>query len=42
MIEIKNASKWYGKVQVLNNCSTKINKGEVVVAAGRLARVNPP
>jgi glutamate/aspartate transport system ATP-binding protein len=34
MIEIKNASKWYGKVQVLNNCSTKINKGEVVVVCG--------
>jgi glutamate/aspartate transport system ATP-binding protein len=34
MIEIKNASKWYGKVQVLNKCSTKINKGEVVVVCG--------
>jgi glutamate/aspartate transport system ATP-binding protein len=34
MIEIKNASKWYGKVQVLNNCSTNINKGEVVVVCG--------
>ncbi len=34
MIEIKNASKWYGKVQVLNNCSTTINKGEVVVVCG--------
>ena len=34
MIELKNVSKWYGKVQVLNNCSTKINKGEVVVVCG--------
>jgi glutamate/aspartate transport system ATP-binding protein len=34
MIEMKNVSKWYGKVQVLNNCSTKINKGEVVVVCG--------
>jgi glutamate/aspartate transport system ATP-binding protein len=34
MIEVKNISKWYGKVQVLNECSTKINKGEVVVVCG--------
>ncbi len=34
MIEVKGISKWYGKVQVLNNCSTKINKGEVVVVCG--------
>jgi glutamate/aspartate transport system ATP-binding protein len=34
MIEIKNVSKWYGSVQVLNNCSTNINKGEVVVVCG--------
>jgi glutamate/aspartate transport system ATP-binding protein len=34
MIEMKNVSKWYGKVQVLNNCSTKIEKGEVVVVCG--------
>ncbi len=34
MIEMKNVSKWYGKVQVLNNCSTNINKGEVVVVCG--------
>ena len=34
MIEVKNISKWYGKVQVLNDCSTKINKGEVVVVCG--------
>jgi glutamate/aspartate transport system ATP-binding protein len=34
MIEMKSVSKWYGKVQVLNNCSTKIEKGEVVVVCG--------
>lgn len=34
MIELKNVSKWYGKTQVLNQCSTTINKGEVVVICG--------
>ena len=34
MIELKNVSKWYGPVQVLNNCSTKIEKGEVVGLLG--------
>jgi glutamate/aspartate transport system ATP-binding protein len=34
MIEIKNVSKWYGPVQVLNNCSVTISKGDVVVVAG--------
>src|SRR5512139_1629402 len=34
MIELKNVSKWYGPTQVLTNCSTKINKGEVVVVCG--------
>ena len=34
MIELKNVSKWYGQVQVLNNCSTSISKGEVVVVCG--------
>lgn len=34
MIEIKNVSKWYGSVQVLNDCSTTIQKGEVVVVCG--------
>ncbi|THU03665.1 amino acid ABC transporter ATP-binding protein [Lampropedia puyangensis] len=34
MIELKNVSKWYGEVQVLNNCTTTIQKGEVVVVAG--------
>lgn len=34
MIELKNVSKWYGPVQVLNDCSTRIAKGEVVVVCG--------
>ncbi len=34
MIEISNVSKWYGSVQVLNNCSTSVAKGEVVVVCG--------
>ncbi len=34
MIELKNVSKWYGNFQVLDNCSTSIKKGEVVVVCG--------
>ena len=34
MIEIKNVSKWYGDFQVLRNCSTSVEKGEVVVICG--------
>src|ERR1700761_9166145 len=34
MIDIKNVSKWYGPVQVLNNCSVSIDKGDVVVVCG--------
>ena len=34
MIEIKNVSKWYGPVQVLNDCSVNIHKGDVVVVCG--------
>ncbi len=34
MIDIKNVSKWYGPVQVLNDCSVSINKGDVVVVCG--------
>ncbi|MFO1232012.1 MAG: amino acid ABC transporter ATP-binding protein [Paenacidovorax caeni] len=34
MIELKNVSKWYGSFQVLNDCSTSIQKGEVVVVCG--------
>ena len=34
MIEIKSISKWYGPVQVLNECSVSIAKGDVVVVCG--------
>ena len=34
MIEQKNVSKWYGSFQVLTDCSTNIQKGEVVVVCG--------
>ena len=34
MIEIKKVSKWYGTMQVLNDCSAHIHKGEVVVVCG--------
>jgi len=34
MIELKNVSKWYGSVQVLSQCTTTIQKGEVVVVCG--------
>jgi glutamate/aspartate transport system ATP-binding protein len=34
MIEIKDVSKWYGPVQVLNGCSVNISKGDVVVVCG--------
>lgn len=34
MIDIKNVSKWYDKFQVLKNCTTSIDKGEVVVICG--------
>ncbi|HJQ64032.1 MAG TPA: amino acid ABC transporter ATP-binding protein [Burkholderiales bacterium] len=34
MIKIKSVSKWYGAFQVLKDCSTHVNKGEVVVVCG--------
>ncbi|MGA2551467.1 MAG: amino acid ABC transporter ATP-binding protein [Burkholderiaceae bacterium] len=34
MIELKQVSKWYGGFQVLNGCSTAVNRGEVVVVCG--------
>jgi glutamate/aspartate transport system ATP-binding protein len=34
MIEFKNVSKWYGSFQVLTNCTTSVDKGEVVVVCG--------
>src|SRR6201987_569905 len=34
MIEIKDVSKWYGSFQVLTNCTTNVEKGEVIVVCG--------
>ena len=34
MIEMKGVSKWYGPVQVLKDCTTAVEKGEVVVVCG--------
>ena len=34
MIEIQNVSKWYGQFQVLSDCTTSVQKGEVVVVCG--------
>jgi glutamate/aspartate transport system ATP-binding protein len=34
MIKISNVSKWYGSFQVLTDCTTHIEKGEVVVVCG--------
>lgn len=34
MISIDNISKWYGDFRVLTECSTGVNKGEVVVVCG--------
>jgi glutamate/aspartate transport system ATP-binding protein len=34
MIELIDVSKWYGRFQVLTNCSMRIDKGEVVVICG--------
>ena len=31
MISIDNVSKWYGDFQVLNDCNTRVAKGEVGV-----------
>ncbi len=34
MIALENVSKWYGQFQVLTDCSTQIQQGEVVVVCG--------
>ena len=34
MISIDNISKWYGDFRVLTNCTTSVQKGEVVVVCG--------
>ncbi|MGZ9014282.1 MAG: amino acid ABC transporter ATP-binding protein [Burkholderiales bacterium] len=34
MIEFRNVSKWYGAFQVLKNCTTRVDKAQVVVVCG--------
>jgi len=34
MIEMKGVSKWYGTFQVLKECTTNVQKGEVIVVCG--------
>jgi glutamate/aspartate transport system ATP-binding protein len=34
MIAINDVSKWYGQFQVLTDCTTKVEKGEVIVVCG--------
>jgi glutamate/aspartate transport system ATP-binding protein len=34
MIDLKGVSKWYGAFQVLTDCTTKVEKGQVVVVCG--------
>lgn len=34
MIQIQHANKWYGDFQVLTDCSTSVEKGEVIVVCG--------
>ncbi len=34
MIDVRAVSKWYGAFQVLADCTTKVEKGEVVVVCG--------
>ena len=34
MIDIEHVSKFYGDFQVLDDCSTAVDKGEVVVVCG--------
>jgi glutamate/aspartate transport system ATP-binding protein len=34
MIDVQRVSKWYGAFQVLTDCTTRVEKGEVVVVCG--------
>jgi glutamate/aspartate transport system ATP-binding protein len=34
MIEISHVDKWYGSFQALKDCTTRVDKGEVVVVCG--------
>ncbi|AWI58355.1 amino acid ABC transporter ATP-binding protein [Sinorhizobium fredii] len=34
LIDIQNVSKWYGTIQVLDDCEASVSKGEVIVVCG--------
>ena len=34
MIDIRNVSKWYGQFQVLTDCTSSVQEGEVIVVCG--------
>jgi len=34
MITLENVAKWYGQFQVLKDCSTRVERGQVVVVCG--------
>ena len=34
MIDVQKVSKWYGAFKVLTECTTRVEKGEVVVICG--------
>lgn len=34
LIDIQNVSKWYGTLQVLDDCTASVTKGEVIVVCG--------
>ncbi len=34
MIDIRNVTKWYGQFQVLTDCTTSVEEGEVIVVCG--------
>lgn len=34
IIELRGVDKWYGQHQVLKQCSTRVDKGEIVVVCG--------
>jgi glutamate/aspartate transport system ATP-binding protein len=34
MISLESVSKWYGQFQVLKDCTTRVEKGEVIVVCG--------
>jgi glutamate/aspartate transport system ATP-binding protein len=34
MIDIRHVSKWYGEFKVLDDCTTRVEKGEVIVVCG--------